>query len=182
MCVSVPETAPSVARILTPNARPQFFDFQTMKLISTLTVNASVTAILLQRDNGLLAVTCDDLVLRIVDIETRRIVRELSGPRGRILDVVSGTAETRDIDESQLQSPPQAFSPDSRWIIVASQDSVIRTFDVPTGQLVDAFRTRAVATSITFSPTGDFLASTHVDSVGIYLWCVHMVPCNPRHC
>lgn len=64
-----------------------------MKLISTLTVNASVTAILLQRDNGLLAVTCDDLVLRIVDIETRRIVRELSGPRGRILDVVSGTAE-----------------------------------------------------------------------------------------
>ncbi|GAA5969804.1 hypothetical protein JCM8115_005786 [Rhodotorula mucilaginosa] len=127
-----------------------FFDFQTMKLISTLTVNGSVTAILLQRDNGLLAVTCDDLVLRIVDIETRRIVRELSGPRGRILDV--------------------AFSPDSRWIIVASQDSVIRTFDVPTGQLVDAFRTRAVATSITFSPTGDFLASTHVDSVGIYLW------------
>ncbi|KWU42006.1 putative WD-repeat protein [Rhodotorula sp. JG-1b] len=127
-----------------------FFDFQTMKLISTLAVNASVTAILLQRDNGLLAVTCDDLVLRIVDIETRRTVRELSGPRGRILDV--------------------AFSPDSRWIIVASQDSVIRTFDVPTGQLVDAFRTRAVATSITFSPTGDFLASTHVDSVGIYLW------------
>ncbi|GAA5983757.1 hypothetical protein JCM10908_005912 [Rhodotorula pacifica] len=127
-----------------------FFDFQTMKLISTLTVKASVTSILLQRDNGLLAVTCDDLVLRIVDIETRRIVRELSGPRGRILDV--------------------AFSPDSRWIITTSQDSVVRTFDVPTGQLVDAFRTRAVATSITFSPTGDFLASTHVDSVGIYLW------------
>lgn len=66
----------------------QFFDFQTMKLITTLTVKASVTSILLQRDNGLLAVTCDDLVLRIVDIETRRVVRELSGARGRILDVV----------------------------------------------------------------------------------------------
>ncbi|POY75072.1 hypothetical protein BMF94_1701 [Rhodotorula taiwanensis] len=127
-----------------------FFDFQAMKLITTLTVKASVTSILLQRDNGLLAVTCDDLVLRIVDIETRRVVRELSGARGRILDV--------------------AFSPDSRWIITTSQDSIIRTFDVPTGQLVDAFRTRAVATSLTFSPTGDFLASTHVDSVGVYLW------------
>lgn len=54
--------------------------------------------------------------------------------------------------------------------MTTSQDSVVRTFDVPTGQLVDAFRTRAVATSLTFSPTGDFLATTHVDSVGIYLW------------
>lgn len=43
---------------------------------------------LLQRDSGLLAVICDDLVVRIVDIETRRTVRELKGFRGRILDVV----------------------------------------------------------------------------------------------
>lgn len=66
----------------------QFFDFQTMRLLSTLTLKASVTSILLQRDNGLLAVVCDDLVVRIVDIETRRVVRELVGPRGRILDIV----------------------------------------------------------------------------------------------
>lgn len=51
-------------------------------------------------------------------------------------------------------------------------DSVIRTYDVPTGRLVDAFRTASIATSLTFSPTGDFLATAHVDSVGIYLWCV----------
>ncbi|GAA5939662.1 hypothetical protein JCM10213_009155 [Rhodosporidiobolus nylandii] len=127
-----------------------FFDFQNMKLTGTLTIHASVTSILLQRDNGLLAVVCDDLVVRIVDIETKRVVRELAGPRGRILDL--------------------AFSPDSRWILITSQDSVIRTFDVPTGQLVDAFRTKTVATSLSFSPTGDFLATTHVDSVGIFLW------------
>ncbi|GAA5961254.1 hypothetical protein JCM21900_005583 [Sporobolomyces salmonicolor] len=127
-----------------------FFDFQTMKLLGTLTLKASITSIHLQRDNGLLATVCDDLVVRIVDIETKRVVRELSGARGRILDL--------------------AFSPDSRWIITTSQDSVVRTFDVPTGQLVDAFRTRTVATSLSFSPTGDFLATTHVDSVGVYLW------------
>ncbi|GAA5820800.1 hypothetical protein JCM11251_003166 [Rhodosporidiobolus azoricus] len=127
-----------------------FFDFQSMKLYGTLNIKASVTSILLQRDNGLLAVVCDDLVVRIVDIETKRVVRELVGPRGSILDL--------------------AFSPDSRWIIVTSQDSIIRTFDVPTGQLVDAFRTKTVATSLSFSPTGDFLATTHVDSVGIFLW------------
>jgi hypothetical protein len=49
---------------------------------------SAATSILLHRDSGLLAVICDDLVVRIVDIETRRIVRELKGFRGRILDVV----------------------------------------------------------------------------------------------
>lgn len=51
-------------------------------------------------------------------------------------------------------------------------DSTIRTFDIPTGRLIDAFRTASIATSVTFSPTGDFLATSHVDSVGVYLWCV----------
>lgn len=49
---------------------------------------SAATSILLHRDSSLLAVICDDLVVRIVDIETRRMVRELKGFRGRILDVV----------------------------------------------------------------------------------------------
>ena len=51
---------------------------------------SAATSILLHRDSGLLAVICDDLVVRIVDVETRRIVRELKGFRGRVLDVVCG--------------------------------------------------------------------------------------------
>jgi U3 small nucleolar RNA-associated protein 21 len=35
---------------------------------------------------------------------------------------------------------------------------------------VDAFRTTSIATGVTFSPTGDFLATSHVDSVGVHLW------------
>jgi U3 small nucleolar RNA-associated protein 21 len=50
---------------------------------------SNVTAITLHRDSGLLAVICDDLVLRVIDIEAKRIVRELSGFRGRVLDTVS---------------------------------------------------------------------------------------------
>lgn len=127
-----------------------FFDFHSTALDATMTMPSNVTAISLHRDSGLLAVVCDDLVLRVIDIETRRIVRELSGFRGRVLDT--------------------AFSPDSRWLVTTSLDGVIRTFDVPTGQLVDAFRPSSIATSLTFSPTGDFLATAHVDSVGVYLW------------
>lgn len=49
---------------------------------------ATIVSITLQRDSGLLAATCDDLVVRLVDIETHRIVREFGGFGGRILDVV----------------------------------------------------------------------------------------------
>ncbi|EKM55193.1 uncharacterized protein PHACADRAFT_120318 [Phanerochaete carnosa HHB-10118-sp] len=127
-----------------------FFDFHTAELQHTLVLSSSAVSITLHRDSGLLAVICDDLVVRIIDIETRRIVRELSGFRSRVLDVT--------------------FSPDARWLITTSLDSIIRTFDVPTGRLIDAFRTSSVATSVSFSPTNDFLATSHVDSVGVYLW------------
>lgn len=50
---------------------------------------SSITKLDLNRDNGLLAVNCDDLAIRLVDIETRRVVRELRGFKGRILDTVS---------------------------------------------------------------------------------------------
>jgi U3 small nucleolar RNA-associated protein 21 len=149
-------------------------------LLHVLSIASSITALELHRDSGLLSVSCDDLAIRLVDMETRRIVRELRGFKGRILDAVSFC----------LSRPPtmypfsdkivplimisanvmQVFSPDSRWLIATSLDSTIRTFDIPTGRLVDAFRTSSIATSLTFSPKGDFLATAHVDSLGVHLW------------
>lgn len=67
----------------------QFFDFHTTTLEHTMKLPANITFMDLHRDSGLLAVVCDDLIVRVLDIETRRIVRELSGPRRPILDMVS---------------------------------------------------------------------------------------------
>ena len=36
--------------------------------------------------------------------------------------------------------------------------------------MIDIFLVESPATSIALSPSGDFLASTHVDDLGIYLW------------
>ncbi|KAK1216377.1 rRNA-processing protein utp21 [Marasmius sp. AFHP31] len=127
-----------------------FFDFHTAKLEHTLVLPSAAVSIVLHRDSGLLAVVCDDMVVRVVDIETRRVVRELGGFKGRVLDIT--------------------FSTDSRWVITSSLDSIIRTFDIPSGRLIDAFKTSSVASSLSFSPTSDFLATSHVDSVGVYLW------------
>ncbi|KAJ3552995.1 hypothetical protein NM688_g3858 [Phlebia brevispora] len=134
----------------TQDGTVDFFNFHTGELEHTAVLPASVVSITLHRDSGLLAAICEDHIVRIMDIETRRVVRELGGFGNKVLDVT--------------------FSPDARWLIATSLDSIIRTFDIPSGQLIDAFRTSSVASSVAFSPTNDFLATAHVDSVGVYLW------------
>lgn len=49
-------------------------------------------------------------------------------------------------------------------------DGTVRTWDLPSGYAVDRFKVESIATSVTFSPSGDFLATSHVNSVGICLW------------
>ena len=53
---------------------------------------------------------------------------------------------------------------------VIKVDCQIRTWDVPTGQLIDQFRTSSIPTSVSLSPNDQFLATSHVDELGIYLW------------
>lgn len=140
-----------VAVISTMDGQLSWFDFSSAALLHRIPVSASgISSIQLHRDSSLLLVISDDLVLRLIDIETRRVVREFVGFRGRILDA--------------------CFSNDARWVVATSMDAVIRTFDIPSSRLVDAFKVASIATSVAFSPTGDFLATAHVDSVGIYLW------------
>ncbi|EMR10637.1 hypothetical protein PNEG_01338 [Pneumocystis murina B123] len=128
----------------------KFWKISTGKLIYTLDIKLPITLMRYQKSSDLLAIVCDDFCIRVIDIETTKIVRELWGHTNRITDLV--------------------FSYDGRWIISSSLDSTIRTWDLPVGCLIDAFRTPSICTSLDFSPTGDFLATTHVDNFGITLW------------
>ncbi|KIW17197.1 hypothetical protein PV08_04388 [Exophiala spinifera] len=127
-----------------------FWDFSTGRLLERRAdAQAVPTAIRYNPSSGLLALSCDDLCIRIIDIESRKIVRELWGCVGQIYDY--------------------CFSHDGRWVVSCSMDSIIRVFDLATGHLIDAFRT-ATCTSIAFSSTGEFLATTHAGSAGINIW------------
>ncbi|KAJ6669733.1 hypothetical protein lerEdw1_000282 [Lerista edwardsae] len=128
----------------------KFWKFKTRELVHSSILSISPSKMLLHRDSGILGIATDDFDINVLDIETRRTVRKFSGHRGQINDM--------------------AFSPDGRWLITASMDSTIRTWDLPSGCLVDCFLLDSAAVSITMSPTGDFLASSHVDDLGIYLW------------
>jgi U3 small nucleolar RNA-associated protein 21 len=72
-----------------PTAPCQFFDFHSGKHVSSTNLPSHIVSIVLQRENNLLACVCDDLSVRLVDIETKRTVREFVGFRGRIVDIVS---------------------------------------------------------------------------------------------
>ena len=127
-----------------------FWDFMTGKCIDTMHIEtAAATALRYNTVSGLISLACDDLCIRIVDVESRRTVRELWGCVGQIYD--------------------HTFSHDGRWVVACSMDSVIRVFDLATGHLIDAFRTQT-CTSVAFSSTGEFLASGHAGSIGINIW------------
>lgn len=98
----------------------------------------------------MLVVGLEDFSIKIVDIDTHRIIRKFTGHTAQLTDAT--------------------FSPDSRWLITSAMDCSLRIWDVPTGQLVDQFATEAACVSVDMSPKGDLLATAHIDRLGIFLW------------
>nr|XP_025147926.1 WD repeat-containing protein 36 isoform X2 [Bubalus bubalis] len=128
----------------------RFWNFKNKVLIHSMSLDSSPNLMLLHRDSGILGLALDDFSISVLDIETRKIVREFSGHQGQINDMT--------------------FSPDGRWLISASMDCSIRTWDLPSGCLIDSFLLDSAPLNVTMSPTGDFLATSHVDHLGVYLW------------
>lgn len=110
----------------------------------------AVTGLRYSNTSELVAFSCDDLSIRIVDIETKKLVREFWGCVGQVNDFV--------------------FSADGRWVIAASMDSLIRVWDLPTGHLIDVFRVPSTCTALSMSSTGESLATAHADGMQINLW------------
>jgi len=130
----------------------KFWDFQSGHLQSEIDWSpmTTITASQYHRPSDLIALSCDDLSIRVIDTETKKLVRELWGCMGQISDF--------------------CFSNDGRWIIAASMDSVIRIWDLPTGHLINAVRLESPCTALAFSDSGEFLATAHADGVGINIW------------
>ncbi|KZF21183.1 Utp21-domain-containing protein [Xylona heveae TC161] len=130
----------------------KFWDFATGTLQDEIDwyPMSAITGARHHRPSDLIALSCDDLSIRVVDIETKKLVRELWGCVGQISDF--------------------CFSNDGRWIVAASMDSVVRVWDLPTGHLIDAVRLRSACTALAFSNTGEFLATAHADGVGVNIW------------
>lgn len=130
----------------------KFWNFKenTKTTIGTIKMPFSIVMFRGHRESSMLCVVLEDFSIYIVDYDTKKIVRKFIGHTAPITDA--------------------CFSPDSRWLITSSMDCTIRTWDIPTSYLIDQFKMSQPCISITMSPNGDFLATAHVDFLGIYLW------------
>jgi U3 small nucleolar RNA-associated protein 21 len=105
-------------------------------------------------NSDLIAMSCDDGSVRVLDIETKKLVRELWASRSH----------------AELQTLDYTFSNDGRWIISAASDSTVRVWDLPTGHLIDAMKLPKKCNTVAFSPSGEFLATGLDDEVGVHIW------------
>lgn len=128
----------------------KFWNFNDGTLFKSINVGTSVTQLAIAKESSLLAAVSDDFVIHVFDIDTQVCVRRLHGHTALITDLT--------------------FTADGRWIVSSSGDSSVRVWDLPTGHCVDWVIMPSPVVSLTMSPRGDFLATTHVDSRGIFLW------------
>lgn len=134
------------------DGKVKFWDFVTGNLVDELdwAPMTKITGCRYHPGNDLVAFACDDHSIRVVDVETKQTIREFWGCRGDINDF--------------------CFSNDGRWIVAASQDSIIRVWDLPTSHLIDAFRLDKPCTALAFSSTGEYLAGAVEGDLGVQIW------------
>ena len=134
------------------DGKVKFWEFGTGTLVDEIDwfPMVAITGIRYHAPNDLIVLSCDDLSIRVIDIETKKTIRELFGCQGAINDF--------------------CFSNDGRWIIAASGDCVVRVWDLPTGHLIDAIRMETQCIALAFSGTGEFLATTCEGQVGVNIW------------
>lgn len=130
----------------------KFWDFSTGEQVDEIDwyPMTGITALRFHASSDLLALACDDLSIRVVDIVTKKTIREFWGCQGAIEDF--------------------CFSNDGRWIIAASNEGVVRVWDLPTGHLIDAIKMPRICTSLAFSGTGEFLATACEGEIGVNIW------------
>ncbi|KAL3516441.1 hypothetical protein ACH5RR_023343 [Cinchona calisaya] len=126
------------------------WDFKRRDVKSRWEIGCSLVKIVYHRPNGLLATIADDLVIRLFDVISPRMVRKFEGHTDRITDM--------------------CFSEDGKWLLTSSMDGSLRIWDVILARQIDAIEVDVPITALSLSPNMDVLATTHVDQNGVYLW------------
>lgn len=126
------------------------WSFRNQKLTGELVVGSPVTYLARLPDSALAAVACDDLSVRVFDVEAMQQVRLFEGHQDRITDLV--------------------VSEDCRWLLSSSMDGTIRVWDIPASATLQVMRLGSPVTALSLSPRMDLLATAHVGQRGVFLW------------
>ncbi|THD20913.1 WD repeat containing protein 36 [Fasciola hepatica] len=130
----------------------RFWSFRKREMLHSEELPTVATQSLFHSDNDTLAVALSTGPIHLYDVTHRQLIRRFPNP---------DTQPCVDM----------AFSSDGFWLISAHRgDPLIKTWDIIHGRLIDCFRVSAPITSIALSPAGEFLATTHANCLGVYLW------------
>ncbi|KAF2860300.1 putative U3 snoRNP protein [Piedraia hortae CBS 480.64] len=138
------------------NGTLKFWSFITGQLQHTLTL-PPIAHLHFHKISNLCALACRDTSIRVVDVSTHRLIRELH--------------PSRPVIPTLLNKPINSvkFSSTGRWV-AATISTAILIWDLPTGNLVDCLPLKGGCTSLAFSPTDEYLAAATQSSVGIEIW------------
>jgi len=130
-------------------------------------VSVGAPIALLERAGDLVALACDDGNIRIVDARPPLFENTQSLGGGRLLRTLRCFS-----DNEPPRSPRDlAFGqPLHRTLYAVCANGSLRVWDLATAALIDHASFRSEATSVAASPTGEFLATTHVDDSAVSLW------------
>lgn len=128
----------------------KFWRFANAVLLSEIQMESPVKSLVCNRESALLALSLTNFRVKVVDMDARNVIRAFGSHLSEINDM--------------------AMTADARWLLVASMDKCIRVWDLAKGKLVDAFALPSACRSISVSPNSEFLATSHFDDSGIYLW------------
>ncbi|KAG9872704.1 U3 small nucleolar RNA-associated protein, partial [Aureobasidium melanogenum] len=135
----------------------KFWDFTSGALKHEIDWSGAVqvTGLRLHRGSELAAFTCTDGCIRVVDVTTFKLIRELR---------MSRSSQSKAFDFADF-----GFSNDGRWVMGATS-SFVCAWDLPTGHLIDVFKLPSTCNAISFSPTGEHLATASEEHVGVDVW------------
>lgn len=142
-------TASSILAV-SENGTVKQYSMQTGKEVGSLSLSfEKVTAVAINRDTELIAVA-GDKVVQVIDYSAMAVVRIFTGHTGSV------TCMT--------------FSSDSKWLISAGRDCTIRTWDLPSGSLIDSLAVKSAPVAVALSRNLEFLASAHEGNIYISMW------------
>lgn len=130
------------------DGKVKIWDFFRLKLMHTISIeDVGALSNLIANSVNLFAFTTSNLSLIVYDALTLKCIRRF--------DNIATNAITS-----------ICFSHDSKWIVTASMDKSLKVWDLLTASLVDWISFCDIPLAIAFSPTGEYLVTTHVEKKG----------------
>ena len=131
----------------------KLWDFYRCKLLKSFVSDYPINNLCYSPINNLVAIASNDMSMSILNPSAglKRVRTFLKAASNQINDL--------------------CFSqPEAKWLLNCSMDGCVRVWDIITGSLVDWVRFKNAPLSLDFSPSGEFLATSHLNSKAVFLW------------